>query len=100
MTDKMCEDPRKLYAKHILLLNEQKKSTSKQDQSIRIKEIMAQTMNPVDQYGNPIGSGYHSSEQSDSGRSPLSMSLGFLKNLTEKKSTRGERGLPVCLGSS
>lgn len=45
---------------------------------------------PVDQYGNKLGgSGYGSSGQSDSGKSPLSMSLGFLKNLTEKKSTRG-----------
>lgn len=50
---------------------------------------------PVDQNGNKMsGSGYGSSGQSDSGRgnagSPLSMSLGFLKNLTEKKSTRGK----------
>jgi hypothetical protein len=50
---------------------------------------------PVDQYGNKMsGSGYGSSGQSDSGKgnagSPLSMSLGFLKNLTEKKSTRGK----------
>lgn len=50
---------------------------------------------PVDQYGNKMsGSGYGSSGHSDSGKgnagSPLSMSLGFLKNLTEKKSTRGE----------
>jgi len=45
---------------------------------------------PVDQYGNKsAGSGYGSG-QSDSGKSPLSMSLGFLKNLTEKKSTRGK----------
>jgi len=45
---------------------------------------------PADQYGNKSagGSGYGSG-QSDSGKSPLSMSLGFLKNLTEKKSTRG-----------
>jgi hypothetical protein len=45
---------------------------------------------PVDQYGNKLdGSAYGSSGQSDSGKSPLSMSLGFLKTLTEKKSTRG-----------
>jgi hypothetical protein len=45
---------------------------------------------PVDQYGNKLsGSGYGSSGQSDSGKSPLSMSLGFLKTLTEKKSARG-----------
>lgn len=84
------EDPRKLYAKQIILLREQQPSASKQEQSIRIREIMATTMNAVDQYGNPMASGYHSSGQSESGRSPLSLSLGFLKNLTEKKSTRGE----------
>lgn len=45
---------------------------------------------PVDQYGNKSGGGSgYGSGQSDSGKSPLSMSLGFLKNLTEKKSTRG-----------
>ncbi|KAG4430342.1 hypothetical protein IFR05_014178 [Cadophora sp. M221] len=44
---------------------------------------------PVDQYGNKSGGGSgYGSGQSDSGKSPLSMSLGFLKNLTEKKSTR------------
>lgn len=43
---------------------------------------------PVDQkFG---GSGYGSSGQSESGKSPLSMSLGFLKNLTEKKNPRGK----------
>jgi hypothetical protein len=47
------------------------------------------TASPVDQYGNKsAGSGY-GSEHSDHGKSPLSMSLGFLKTLTEKKSTRG-----------
>jgi hypothetical protein len=45
---------------------------------------------PVDQYGNKVGGGSgYGSGQSDSGKSPLSMSLGFLKTLTEKKSTRG-----------
>jgi len=45
---------------------------------------------PVDQYGNKVGSGSgYGSGQSDSGKSPLSMSLGFLKTLTEKKNTRG-----------
>jgi hypothetical protein len=44
---------------------------------------------PVDQYGlKSAGSGYGSG-QSDNGKSPLSMSLGFLKTLTEKKNTRG-----------
>lgn len=44
---------------------------------------------PTDQYANKLaGSGYGSG-QSDSGKSPLSMSLGFLKTLTEKKNTRG-----------
>lgn len=44
---------------------------------------------PVDPYGNKSGGSGYGSGQSDSGKSPLSMSLGFLKNLTEKKSTRG-----------
>jgi hypothetical protein len=45
---------------------------------------------PVDQYGNKAGGGSgYGSGQSDSGKSPLSMSLGFLKTLTEKKNTRG-----------
>ncbi len=91
------EDPRKAYAQQIILLKYYNPSQSKtpHQQSIRIREIIAQTMpqHPVDQYGNPMhhNSGYASAEndQSESGRSPLSMSLGFLKNLTEKKSTRG-----------
>jgi hypothetical protein len=42
---------------------------------------------PTEQYGNKsAGSGYGSG-QSDNGK--IGMSLGFLKNLTEKKSTRG-----------
>jgi hypothetical protein len=45
---------------------------------------------PPDQYGNKSGGSGYGSGQSDSGKSPLSMSLGFLKNLTEKKNTRGE----------
>ncbi|TVY65761.1 hypothetical protein LSUE1_G007164 [Lachnellula suecica] len=52
---------------------------------------MSSLASPVDQYGNKMnGSGYGSSGHSDSGKgnSPLSMSLGFLKTLTEKKSTR------------
>jgi len=44
---------------------------------------------PVDQYGNKVGGSGYGSGQSDSGKSPLSMSLGFLKTLTEKKTTRG-----------
>ncbi len=51
---------------------------------------------PNDQYGNPAGGSGYGSGQSDSGKSPLSMSLGFLKNLTEKKSTRGACNLS-CL---
>jgi hypothetical protein len=51
---------------------------------------------PTDQYGNPTGGSGYGSGQSDSGKSPLSMSLGFLKNLTEKKSTRGACSLS-CL---
>ncbi|KAL3417596.1 BZIP-type transcription factor [Phlyctema vagabunda] len=48
------------------------------------------SLSPVDQYTNKSGSGYGSGGQSDNdaSRSPLSMSLGFLKNLTEKKTTR------------
>lgn len=53
------------------------------------KDDMSST-SPVDQYGNKSGGGSgYGSGQSDSAKSPLSMSLGFLKNLTEKKSTRG-----------
>lgn len=45
---------------------------------------------PTDQYGNKSGGSGYGSGQSDSGKSPLAMSLGFLKNLTEKKNTRGK----------
>jgi hypothetical protein len=48
---------------------------------------------PVDPYGPRPGGGAGSADgsgQSDNGKSPLSMSLGFLKTLTEKKSTRGK----------
>jgi hypothetical protein len=45
---------------------------------------------PIDQYGNKSGGSGYGSGQSDGGKSPLSMSLGFLKNLTEKKNSRGE----------
>jgi hypothetical protein len=48
---------------------------------------------PVDQYGNKSGGSGYGSGQSDGGKSPLSMSLGFLKNLTEKKNTRGKLSL-------
>lgn len=44
---------------------------------------------PVDPYGHKSAGSAYGSGQSDGGKSPLSMSLGFLKNLTEKKSTRG-----------
>ncbi|KAJ8061422.1 hypothetical protein OCU04_009243 [Sclerotinia nivalis] len=40
-------------------------------------------------YTNRSDRGDYVSGQSEGGRSPLSMSLGFLKNLTERKSTRG-----------
>lgn len=46
-------------------------------------------VSPVDPYANKSGGSGYGSGQSDSGKSPLSMSLGFLKTLTEKKSTRG-----------
>jgi len=51
-----------------------------------LKEIriaMASSQSPPNQ---AIGYG---SGQSENGKSALSMSLGFLKNLTEKKGTRG-----------
>lgn len=44
---------------------------------------------PVEQYANKSGESAYGSGQSDGGKSPLTMSLGFLKSLTEKKSTRG-----------
>jgi hypothetical protein len=50
---------------------------------------MASTSPPIDQYGLPSGGSGYGSGQSDNGKSPLSMSLGFLKTLTEKKNTRG-----------
>jgi hypothetical protein len=53
---------------------------------------MAGTTPPLDSYGqyatNSGNSGYGSG-QSESPKSPLSASLGFLKNLTERKNTRG-----------
>lgn len=52
-----------------------------------VRAAMAST-SALDQYGNPPGGGGYGSGQSDSSKSPLSMSLGFLKNLTEKKNTR------------
>jgi hypothetical protein len=52
------------------------------------RAAMSSSSPPVDQYGNPHGGSY-GSNNSESGRSALNMSLGFLKTLTEKKSTRG-----------
>ncbi|OBT60403.1 hypothetical protein VE03_10155 [Pseudogymnoascus sp. 23342-1-I1] len=87
MTDSIPPEAlRQLYAKQIVLLSEIYKST------IPPLGVFPDGMEmQPDQYQNPSGgSGYGSSEQSESGKSPLSMSLGFLKTLTEKKSTRGE----------
>lgn len=87
MTDPIPPEAlRQLYAKQIVLLSEIYKST------IPPIGVFPDAMEmQTEQYANPSGgSGYGSSEQSESGKSPLSMSLGFLKNLTEKKSTRGE----------
>jgi hypothetical protein len=53
-----------------------------------VRAAMASTSPALDQYGNPSGGSGYGSGQSDTAKSPLSMSLGFLKNLTEKKSTR------------
>jgi hypothetical protein len=88
MTDPISPEAlRQLYAKQIVLLSEIYKST------IPPLGVFPDVMEiQQDQYANPPSgnSGYGSSEQSESGKSPLSMSLGFLKTLTEKKSTRGE----------
>ncbi|KAH8820312.1 hypothetical protein F5884DRAFT_744672 [Xylogone sp. PMI_703] len=56
---------------------------------------MAST-SPVESYGNAPGAGGYGS--SDGGKSPLSMSLGFLKNLTEKKTTRADGQPPKKRG--
>lgn len=48
------------------------------------------SLSPTEQYTNKSASGYGSGQSDhDASKSPLSMSLGFLKNLTEKKTTRG-----------
>jgi hypothetical protein len=54
-----------------------------------LRAVMASAISPADQYGNPSGGSGYGSGLSENGKSPLSMSLGFLKNLTEKKTTRG-----------
>ncbi|RDW84317.1 hypothetical protein BP6252_01907 [Coleophoma cylindrospora] len=47
------------------------------------------SLSPTEHYTNKSGSGYGSGQSDhDASKSPLSMSLGFLKNLTEKKTTR------------
>lgn len=51
--------------------------------------VMSTASPVVEQYGVKSGGSGYGSGQSDSGKSPLSMSLGFLKTLTEKKTTRG-----------
>jgi len=53
---------------------------------------------PVDQYGNKSGTSQYGSGQSESAKSPLSMSLGFLKTLTEKKATRVDGQVPKRRG--
>lgn len=53
------------------------------------RAAMASSSPPVDQFGNASGGSGYGSNNSDSGKSPLNLSLGFLKTLTEKKSTRG-----------
>ena len=64
-----------------------------------VRAAMASS-SPAEQYDNPSGgSGYVG--LSENGKSPLSMSLGFLKNLTEKKTTRSMLlRLSFLLGSS
>ncbi|KAA8564746.1 hypothetical protein EYC84_011635 [Monilinia fructicola] len=49
-------------------------------------------------YSNKSDKGDYASGQSEGGKSPLSMSLGFLKNLTEKKSTRVDGQTPKRRG--
>ncbi|KAB8292083.1 hypothetical protein EYC80_007828 [Monilinia laxa] len=49
-------------------------------------------------YSNKSDKGDYASGQSEGGKSPLSMSLGFLKNLTEKKSTRVDSQTPKRRG--
>lgn len=90
MTDsESSEDLRKLYAEKLALLNELHPSNPVHVRIIQV--TMDAPVAQIEQYGNPSGdSRYGSSEQSETGRSSLSMSLGFLKTLTEKKSTRGE----------
>ena len=58
-----------------------------------VHTIAMSSASPIDQYGNNPGGSVYGSGQSDSAKSPLSASLGFLKSLTEKKSTRGKSGL-------
>lgn len=61
---------------------------------------MASASPSVEQFANNTasgGSGYGSG-QSESGKSPLSMSLGFLKTLTEKKTTRVDGQVPKRRG--
>ncbi|PBP17453.1 BZIP-type transcription factor [Diplocarpon rosae] len=55
-------------------------------------------LSPIDQYGNKSGGSGYGSGQSESGKSPLSLSLGFLKNLTEKKSARADGQQPKRRG--
>ncbi|CAD6451171.1 f05191d1-8dcb-41e6-9560-635c56a178fd [Sclerotinia trifoliorum] len=49
-------------------------------------------------YTNRSDRGDYASGQSEGARSPLSMSLGFLKNLTERKSTRVDGSTPKRRG--
>ncbi|KAI6712829.1 hypothetical protein JHW43_004646 [Diplocarpon mali] len=55
-------------------------------------------LSPPDPYGDKSGGSGYGSGQSDSGKSPLSISLGFLKNLTEKKSARADGQQPKRRG--
>jgi hypothetical protein len=58
-----------------------------------VHTIAMSSASPIEQYGNKSGESAYGSGQSDSAKSPLSASLGFLKSLTEKKTTRGKSGL-------
>lgn len=67
---------------------------------IKLANSMMTSMSPIEPSNGhrpSIGGGYVSGH-SDGSKSPLSMSLGFLKTLTEKKNTRGVS--PKSVGSS
>jgi hypothetical protein len=87
MADTFYQDIPDLFSRQVPILGAYYQSDPK---TLRIIRAAMAGSGPTDQYGNPTGGSGYGSGQSDSGRSPLAMSLGFLKNLTEKKGTRGK----------